>query len=171
MIAVLGLAPERIETSLRLGAGISNFNGPTQTIVSGSTEAIEASTIALKEAGAKRVIPLRVSGPFHSTCMTEASEQFRETVQALDLRPPEIRFVSSVSGRPESDVPRIRELLWRQIAAAVRWTDVMLCVGDTEAVEVGPGSVLGGLAKRTPGGPKVRPAGKLEMAEQLLAAG
>ena len=169
MLAVLGLDPAAIEAALPPGAEIANLNGPSQTIISGPAAVMDATTEALKYAGAKRVIALPVSGPFHSSCMAAASAKFRETVQATDIRPPRTGFVSSVSGKLEAEPAQIAELLCKQIAAPVRWTEVMLSVGEVDALEVGPGNVLQGLAKRTPNAPKVRPAGKMETAETLLS--
>ena len=162
MAAVIGLKPAAIEGALPEGAQVANYNGPGQTIISGTVAAIDAAEHALKEAGAKRVMRLNVSGPFHSECMRAAAEAFREIVLDAALKAPVTRFVSSVSGREESVPERIRELLCDQLCAPVRWTDVMAAVGPVDALEVGPGRVLQGLAKRTEHAPMVTPAGTLE---------
>jgi [acyl-carrier-protein] S-malonyltransferase len=167
MAAVLGLDPEAIAAALPEGVQVANYNGPQQTIISGTKDGIEAAQAALKTAGAKRVLPLPVSGPFHSQLMTPAAERFREALAHVPLRAPDCRFVSSVSGGEASDPEEIRSLLGRQICAPVRWTDVLRTVGSGAAVEVGPGSVLQGIAKRMEGAPAVSAAGTYESAQAL----
>lgn len=167
MAAVIGLDAAAIEPLLPEGAQVANYNGPNQTIISGTVPAVEASETSLKEAGAKRVMRLNVSGPFHSECMRAARDTFREILQHAVLKPPAIRFVSSISGTDETDPERIRDLLGEQLCAPVRWTEVMAALGPVDALEVGPGRVLQGLAKRTENAPRVTPVGTLEAVEAL----
>lgn len=167
MAAVIGLAPDAIEEALPEGAQVANYNGPGQTIISGSVDAVEAAGPALKEAGAKRVLPLKVSGPFHSQLMAKGAEQFRAELRSITLNAPSIRFVSSVSGQEESDPETILALLSEQICAPVRWTDVMASVGQVSAIEAGPGKVLQGIAKRMDNAPEIALAGTLEAAQAL----
>jgi [acyl-carrier-protein] S-malonyltransferase len=167
MCAVMGLGPEAIEAALPEGVQVANYNGPQQTIISGGAEALTAAGAALKEAGARRVLPLKVSGPFHSALMAGAADAFGPALERAVLSPPEHPFISSVSGRQESDPDTIRDLLGRQICAPVRWTDVMLAMGCGQAIEVGPGKVLQGIAKRIEGAPAVALAGTLEEANSL----
>ncbi|MEX2015489.1 MAG: ACP S-malonyltransferase, partial [Candidatus Hydrogenedentales bacterium] len=96
MAAVLGLAPDAIQATLPTGVEIANYNGPQQTIIAGQQDALDAAIDALKAAGAKRVLPLRVSGPFHSSYMQPAADAFREVVADIPLNLPQVRFVSSV---------------------------------------------------------------------------
>jgi len=168
MAAVLGLEPEAIEAALPAGVAVANYNGPGQTIIAGTAEALAAATESLKAAGAKRVLPIAVSGPFHSPLMHEAAAAFAEALGAVEFAPPAIPFVSSVSGQAESDPARIRQLLAEQIARPVRWTAVMETIGGVPALEVGPGSVLQGLAKRTQGAPTVTPAGTWDALTALV---
>ena len=167
MCAVMGLVPEAIDAALPEGVQVANFNGPQQTIISGGTEALTAASAALKEAGARRVLPLKVSGPFHSALMAQAAEAFGPALERAAISPPKHPFVSSVSGKRESDPDTIRDLLGRQICAPVRWTDVMLAMECEQAIEVGPGKVLQGIAKRIEGAPAVVLAGTLEEANTL----
>ncbi len=169
MAAVLGLAPEAIAEAMPAGVEIANFNGPQQTIISGTHEGIAAAQKSLKKAGAKRVMPLNVSGPFHSSLMRSAAEQFGEIVAEAPISKPKTRFISSVSGQEESDPDRIKELLARQIDSPVQWTKVMQTLGPVPALEAGPGNVLAGLAKRMDGAPIVSPAGTLEHARAALS--
>ncbi len=162
MMAVLGIDAAAIEAALPPGAYIANYNGPSQTLVAGAPAALDAAASALKAAGARRFLPIAVSGPFHSPHMHDAAAAFADVIGKLALKPPEIPFVSSVSGQVESSPERIQELLAEQIIAPVQWTAAMETIGDAEAYECGPGSVLTGLAKRMPNGPRMRPAGSLE---------
>lgn len=167
MAAVMGLEPHEIESALPEGAEVANYNGPQQTIISGSNEGLDRAEAALKAAGARRVMRLKVSGPFHSSFMRDASEQFRSLVEKVTLHVPRVRFVSSVSGVEERDPGRIRTLLWQQISGPVRWTEVMRTLGPVPAAECGPGHVLQGIAKRMDGAPHVSPAGTMAAAEAL----
>lgn len=169
MAAVMGMNPDTIAENLPEGADIANLNGPQQTIISGPNDAIDAAITQLKEAGAKRVIPLKVSGPFHSACMKEASEQFRGFLEPIILSSPTVPFVSSVTGRSESNPDTLRTLLWKQLYSSVRWTDVMQTIGPVSAFEVGPGKVLQGLAKRMEEAPTVALAGTMDAANELAA--
>ncbi len=161
MAAVIGLDAQSIEDALPEGAGVANFNGPQQTIISGTTQAIAESEGILKAAGARRVMPLKVSGPFHSELMRPAADAFRDALAEQTFNAPAAPFISSVAGAAVSDPAEIQERLAQQICGPVRWTAVMETIGAAPALEVGPGRVLQGLAKRMDGGPEVRLAGTL----------
>lgn len=167
MIAVIGMPAETIQDVLPAGVEIANYNGPDQTIVSGTLAALEQAERRLKEAGARRVVRLAVSGPFHSTHMRAAAEVFREALQDVPLRAPSVRFVSSVTGKEVSDPSEIRSILGDQMCSPVQWTRTMQCIGPVDALEAGPGRVLQGLAKRTPGAPTITPVGTLAAANAL----
>jgi [acyl-carrier-protein] S-malonyltransferase len=169
MAAVLGLDPETIAACLPPHVEIANYNGPAQTIVSGAIEGIEAAVEILKAAGAKRVLPLPVSGAFHSSFMAKAADGLKAFLNEVNVKTPKARFVSSVSAAEESDPARIRTLLGNQLCAPVRWTETMQTVGAVEALEAGPGNVLQGLAKRIDGAPTVRAAGTLAEADAARA--
>ena len=156
MAAVMGLTPAEIEAALPESVDIANYNGPQQTIISGSKDGLAAAEKQLKEAGAKRVIPLNVSGPFHSTLMHKAAQEFRAFLANVSFIQPKLRFVSSVTGLDASDPEEIRTLLWKQLYHPVLWTHTMQHIGPMDAIEVGPGNVLQGLAKRIEGAPIVR---------------
>lgn len=156
MAAVMGLDAAAIEAALPAGAQVANYNGDSQTIISGSEAALTAAEAALKAAGAKRVMPLKVSGPFHSEYMRPAAEEFAKVLSGVAFTAPACRFVSSVSGGEVSDPEVIRALLAQQLCSPVRWTQVSLAIGPVPAWEIGPGGVLKGLAKRIEGGPEVK---------------
>lgn len=158
MAAVIGLSDEDVvATCDRVAAQRSevlqavNFNSPGQVVVAGHAGAVEAAEEALKEAGAKRVMPLPVSAPFHTSLMTPAGERLSEVLDGIDMQAPAIPVVHNVNARTESDVAEIRALLVKQIAAPVLWTDCVGALRDAGAsqfVECGAGKVLGGLLKR-----------------------
>jgi [acyl-carrier-protein] S-malonyltransferase len=170
MAAVIGLSPSDIERALPEGAEVANYNGPQQTIISGTYEAIEAAETALKDAGARRIIRLAVSGPFHSNGMREAAAQFNQALDGAVIAPPQTPFVSSVTASELAEPEAIRSALSEQICAPVRWTETLQCIGPVPALEVGPGKVLQGIAKRTESAPEVQPAGTLDACAVLDAA-
>lgn len=170
MAAVMGLEADAIEAALPDSVQVANFNGPGQTIISGSIEGLAKAEESLKAAGAKRVLPLKVSGPFHSQYMRPAAEAFAETLASVTFRAPGCRFISSVTGGEVSDPEQIRRLLVEQLYSPVRWTQTMQTLGAGAAVEVGPGNVLKGLAKRIDGAPEVATASTLEEASAITSA-
>lgn len=167
MAAVLGLDPASIEKALPDGTEVANYNGPQQTIISGSIEGIEKAKESLEAAGAKRVLPLNVSGPFHSSFMKDASQQFRSLLSDVAFEAPSCPVVSSVTGHQIRDYRTTPELLAQQLCSPVQWTRVMKLIGPVKAYEVGPGNVLQGLARRTQAAPQVMPAGTIEAVKLL----
>lgn len=159
MAAVMGLEADAIANALPEGVQIANFNGPTQTIISGARAALDAASQALKDAGAKRVIPLKVSGPFHSEWMRPAAEELRAVLANIPFQAPRCRFISSVTGAEVDAAGALPDLLADQIVSPVQWTSVMRAIGPVEALEAGPGTVLQGLAKRIEGAPAIKSAG------------
>lgn len=169
MCAVLGLDADAIESLLPDDVQVANYNGPNQTIISGSNEGLEAAAPILKEGGAKRVLPLKVSGPFHSKYMESAAAKFAVFLEQFEFAAPSTgRFVSSVTGGEVTDPGEVRALLAQQLYSPVRWTDVLNTLGAVDAVEAGPGNVLQGIAKRMDGAPAVQLAGTLEQANTLI---
>jgi [acyl-carrier-protein] S-malonyltransferase len=158
MAAVLGLAPEKVaEICAAVAAGTAdvvspaNYNEPAQTVIAGSAAAVEAAGAKLKEAGAKRVLPLPVSAPFHCALMAPVKARLEPVLRGIAWKAPARPVVTNVEAKPNADVARIVPLLVEQVTAPVRWVE---CVqelarqGVTRMVEVGPGKVLSGLAKR-----------------------
>lgn len=168
MAAVMGLDADAIAKALPEGAQIANYNGESQTIISGSNDAIAAAEAALKAAGAKRVIPLKVSGPFHSEFMRPAADEFAHVLAGVTFERPKVRFVSSVSAGDVSDPEEIRALLSRQLCSPVLWTQVAQEIGAVPAWELGPGAVLKGLCKRITGAPEVASVATIEEAAAVL---
>lgn len=167
MVAVLGLDAGAIEAVLPEGVQVANYNSPQQTVISGATAGLEAAAASLKAAGARRVLPLKVSGPFHSALMRSAAEEFAKILEKVSFSKPGCTFVSSVTGKSENDPDNIRRLLAEQLYSPVRWVAVMQVLGSQAALEIGPGNVLKGLAKRIDGAPEVQCVGTLQEAEAL----
>jgi [acyl-carrier-protein] S-malonyltransferase len=170
MAAVMGLEADAIASNLPEGVQVANFNGPGQTIISGSVAGIEAAVTSLKEAGAKRVMPLKVSGPFHSEFMRPAAESLANVLADMPIGAPATPFISSVTAGPVSDPETIRTLLAEQLYSPVQWTKVMAAAADSPAIEVGPGNVLKGLAKRADHAPEVECVGTVAQAQALCEA-
>ncbi len=157
MTAVIGLQDKEVEAvcqqvSTEEVVAPANFNSPDQIVISGHKNAVERAGAALTEAGAKRVIPLPVSAPFHSALMVPAAQQLAEVLQGIDLHQPQMPVVTNVEAAPNGDSDRIADLLVRQVTAPVRWTDsvrFMIDQGVNTFIEFGPGNVLAGLIRRT----------------------
>ncbi|MEO1310467.1 MAG: ACP S-malonyltransferase [Pseudomonadota bacterium] len=154
MAAILGLDLEKVAGVLAGVEGtveIANDNCPGQVVISGATAAVEAASAALKEAGAKRAVPLPVSAPFHSSLMQPAAERMAEALQDASISAPAAPVMANVTAAPTSDPAEIRNLLVKQVTGRVRWTEsvrAMLAAGVDQFVEVGTGKVLSGLIKK-----------------------
>ena len=131
---------------------IANYNAPGQVVLSGSVDAISAAADAARDAGVRRVLPLNVSGAFHSPLMHEAAVQFNQHLDRTPFSDARIPVVCNVDAAPEQDATALRERLRRQLESPVRWTECVTTLvdrlGAEVLVEVGPGAVLSGLAKR-----------------------
>jgi [acyl-carrier-protein] S-malonyltransferase len=157
MAAVLGADREPLDKlcrELSASAGpveLANINCPGQIVISGSVEGVKAVGEKGKEIGAKRIIPLEVSGPFHSSYMKPAAERLAETLSALPMHDAAIPVVANVTARPVSAAAEIRRLLAQQVYSPVLWEDSvswLIAQGVDTFVEIGPGKVLAGLIKK-----------------------
>ena len=157
MAAVLGLPSEQVadlcrqHTQPQAVVEAVNFNDPTQTVIAGHQAGVDAAAVALKAAGAKRVLPLSVSAPFHSSLMKPAAERLRERLQTVKLAKPQFAVINNIDAVVLDDPEAIREALYRQAFGPVRWVDGMRAMaqrGVTQLIECGPGKVLTGMAKR-----------------------
>lgn len=156
MAAVLGLAPEKVREVCEAAAqgevlGPANYNSPEQTVIAGSAAAVERAGPKLKEAGAKKVVPLPVSAPFHCALMEPVKPRLAEVLSRVRVSAPRVPVVANVDARPNADAARVVPLLLEQVSAPVRWiecVEAMRQEGVTRFVELGPGKVLGGLVKR-----------------------
>ena len=157
MAAVLGLSREAIveicldSSSDQAPVQAVNFNCPGQVVIAGSTEAVQIAEGKLKEAGAKRVIGLPVSAPFHSILMQPAALRLQTELDEIDFNDAKIPVVVNVDGSVVTKGSELRNLLVRQAASPVFWEDCMLTMakeGITLFVEAGPGKVLTGFTKK-----------------------
>jgi [acyl-carrier-protein] S-malonyltransferase len=156
MAAVIGLDEDVVsEVCERLSArGVveaANFNSPGQVVIAGQNEALEAATSACKEAGAKRVIRLDVSAPFHCSLMQPAAEKMRLALADVTFNTPKLKLIQNVDALYCDDTDLIQDNLVKQMYNAVRWTDTigkMNADGVETVVECGPGKVLSGLTRR-----------------------
>jgi [acyl-carrier-protein] S-malonyltransferase len=153
-------ASANLPADAHLGQGkvtVANFNAPGQIVISGEQQALNRAMELAKERGAKRVIPLAVSGAFHSPVMQPAAAGLAKAIDATSIRNAAIPLVGNIDARPISSATEIREELAQQIAASVQWTrtiDYMVSAGVTLFLEIGPGQALTGMVKRIAKGAK-----------------
>ena len=156
MAAVIGMKNDDLisicETASSVGiVQCANFNSPGQIVISGSIEGVKEAMAKAKENGAKLVKELVVSGAFHSPLMEPATEMLKESLDNTEFNVPECPVYTNVSAEQTSDPKEIKEKLLQQLTAPVRWEEIIKNLerdGITELVEIGPGKVLQGLAKR-----------------------
>lgn len=158
MAAIIGLDDAAINAVCAQAAASSgqvvaavNFNSPGQVVIAGHRGAVDVAIGLLKEAGAKRALPLPVSAPFHTELMKPAGERLAEVVAGLTVRAPGIPVVHNVHAATETDPQRIKSLLVEQIYSPVQWTSCVEAIvqsGVSNVVECGPGKVLSGLSRR-----------------------
>ena len=169
MAAVLGLATSQVQAACAEATGpnevavAANLNAPDQTVVSGDPAAVERAGASCKARGAKRVVPLKVSGAFHSPLMAPAAEGLAEVLATVSFEDPRIPVFANATGLPVRSAEVARELLVEQLTAPVRW---VACVeaaaelgGDASFLEIGPGTVLSGLIRRIAPGSATAAAG------------
>jgi trans-AT polyketide synthase, acyltransferase and oxidoreductase domains len=154
MAAIVGLSDQAIEKILSENSftsiEIANRNTPSQFVISGLLEEIQRSKAVFESAGARRFVPLRVSAPFHSRHMAGARSEFAEFLSTIRMSQPKVPVISNVTARPYPE-SGIRELLAEQITSPVNWMETiqyLRALGETEFVELGPGTVLSGLIKK-----------------------
>ncbi len=158
MYAIIGLDDEKIaaicnqvQSELNQVVAPVNYNSPGQVVIAGSTKAAEIAAGQIKEAGAKRALPLSVSVPSHCVLMKGASEQLAELLTSITFASPEVNIVNNVDVKVESDSDALKDALVRQLYMPVRWTESVQYLaqnGVDNIIEVGPGKVLSGLIKR-----------------------
>ncbi len=152
MLALLG-ADEALAAKVATAAGweVANLTGGGQVVLSGPAEKLEAAQAAAKEAGVKRAIPLKVAGAYHSSLMLPARKGLAEAIAKTNLKMPTVPVLSNFLGRPASSEAEIRSSLLDQVTGTVRWEACLKDLagkGVTKLIELGPGAVLAGLAKK-----------------------
>ena len=176
MAAILGLSPEQVKevVSKASDAGVvnaANFNSPIQTVISGEADAVKKASEIASEMGAKRVVPLNVSGAFHSPLMKTAADAMLERLNAADIRDLSVPVAANYTADFETGADEVRLNLANQITGSVRWVESIEKMLDAEAeifIELGSGNVLAGLIKRIAKDAEVYSVGDKASVEAVL---
>lgn len=152
MVSIIGLSFEETRKACEeTGAQIANLNSPGQIVISGAKEKVEAASLLAKERGAKRVIPLDVSGAFHSDLMESAANKLKMEIDKINISVPKIKVISNVTAKYEATTEEIKDNLVAQVKSPVLWEDSIRFLakeGVKRFIEVGPGKILAGLLRR-----------------------
>lgn len=177
MTAVLGLDTgviekvcEEIREETKGIVSIANYNCPGQTVITGEEDAVAKAAEALAGAGAKRCVPLKVSGPFHSALLTEAGKKLGKELEAVKLYEMKIPYLSNVTADYVTDLSEVKTLLEQQVASSVRWqqsVERMITDGVDTFIEIGPGKTLAGFMRKINREVKVFNVEKAEDLEKL----
>lgn len=174
MAAVLGLDDDKVETACNRTDGdvwVANYNAPGQVVIAGSPSGIEAATIEAKDLGAKRVMPIKVGGAFHTPFMSPARERLRKAIVDVDIRDPHRPVFANVDAVAHRSGDDWAQLMGAQLTSPVRWRQTLHALdeaGATVFLELGPGTVLTGMAKRTLSGTTNIAVSSPEHVDQLL---
>lgn len=174
MAAVLGMKGEDIEKVVDPidGVTIANYNCPGQIVITGWKESVEKASEELKAAGAKRVMPLNVSGPFHSPMLEEAGRELGQVLAGVQLSELEIPYVTNVTAEYVTDISETKALLATQVASSVRWqqsVENMIADGVDTFVEIGPGRTLAGFMRKISRDVKVCNVGTWEDVDKVVS--
>ena len=173
MSAVLGMDGEKIAKICEETEGIvsvANYNCPGQIVITGESKAVETASLKLKEAGAKRCIPLKVSGPFHSLMLKEAGEKLGEVLETVKIQDISVPYITNVTADYVKDKSKIKDLLKEQVYSPVKWqqsVERMIEDGVDTFVEIGPGKTLTGFLRKIDRNVKGINIEKLEDLEKL----
>ncbi len=172
MTAVLGMEADAIEKVLEdfEDVFIANYNCPGQIVITGLKEGVEAASARLTEAGAKRCIPLVVSGPFHSVYLKDAGVKLRKHMEKVNFNELKVPYITNVTATYVSDKDEIPSLLERQVCSSVRWqqsVETMIADGVDTFIEIGPGKTLAGFIKKIDRDVKVINVGCVEDLESV----
>ena len=178
MAAILGLKREHLDDCLQEGrklgfVSVANFNCPGQIVLSGEVDAVRKAMDACQQNGAKKVVLMPVSAPFHTEMLTPAGEKLSEALEQIELKNPDQVFISNVSAAPVTEASEIARSLVKQVSCSVLWEDSLLYMmnqGCQTFVEIGPSNSLSGFVKRTAKEyRKPFKAHHIETVEQLLS--
>ena len=174
MAAILALDASKIEEVISAidGVSIANYNCPGQIVITGWKESVEKASEVLKEAGAKRVLPLNVSGPFHSPMLTEAGEELGRVLENVEVSTLAIPYVTNVTAEYVTDIAQTKALLAKQVASSVRWqqsVENMIADGVDTFVEIGPGRTLAGFMRKINRDVKVYNVGTWEDVDKVVS--
>ena len=174
MAAVLGMDGDRIREICEDTEGIvsvANYNCPGQIVITGEEGAVAAASAKLSEAGAKRCIPLNVSGPFHSALLEGAGEMLGKELEQFTVAAPEIPYITNVTAQYVNDADVIKDLLKKQVSSSVCWQqsmERMIADGVDTFIEIGPGKTLTGFMKKISKDVKVMNVDKAEDLEKVM---
>ena len=173
MAAVMGMEKEAIEHVLASmeDVTIANYNCPGQIVITGRTGAVQEACGQLKEAGARRTMPLKVSGPFHSPMLAEAGKELAKELEKSAWKSLAIPYVTNVTAEEVTDISKTPKLLVRQVSAPVKWEqsmETMIRAGVDTFVEIGPGRTLTGFLKKIAPEKKVLQIGTWQDIEKVL---
>lgn len=174
MAAVLGLDAEVIGSICEETEGIvsiANDNCPGQIVITGEEKAVQAASEKLQAAGARRCVPLKVSGPFHSVLLAGAGEKLAAELEQTAVRDPKIPYLCNVEAVPVTEAGRVRELLARQVSGTVRWRECvehMIESGVDTFIEVGPGKTLSGFVRKINSGVTMKNVATVDDLNKLL---
>jgi len=168
MAAILGLEPARVKEACaeareeEPGKVVepANYNSPEQTVIAGHAPAVDRAIAVAKAKGAKRAVPLPVSAPFHCSLMAPVQPRLSEVLASVQIRKPNAPVIANATAEPNDDPSRVVPLLMTQVTSAVRWTETvqaMALAGVDTLIELGPGKVLSGLARRIDKGLRTYP--------------
>jgi [acyl-carrier-protein] S-malonyltransferase len=173
MMAVMGVDQDIVaDVCLSVGVTMSNINSPGQIVISGSRENLEKAKRLAQLKGARRIIPLKVSGAFHSTLMEPAVEGLKNAVNSFTYAEPMVPIISNVTAQPLTKIDAIKEELVSQIVHCVKWqqsVESMIARGVTTFFEIGPGDVLTGLIKRISPGARTVNISSVETISEISA--
>lgn len=173
MAAVLGLTGEAAAAALEglEGVSVANYNCPGQVVITGAKQALAAAAEPLKAAGARRVLPLNVSGPFHSPFLKEAGEKLDEYLGKVNWTELQVPYAANINGAIITDIRETRELLKQQVSGSVRWEQSVLAMKEAGVdtwVEIGPGQTLSKFIKKIDSSAKVINISKWDDLQKLV---
>jgi len=175
MAAIIGMDAAAVEQLCQEVGGVcvpANYNEPKQTVISGEVPAVKAAAELAKTRGALKALLLPVSGAFHSPLLKESAAEFADFLGGFEIRTPSFPVIANVTGQPVTTADQVRDCLTRQLISPVRWVATIGSakgLGCRKFIEVGPGNVLAGLARRIDRELAVSPAGKVADVEALSA--
>lgn len=174
MAAIIGLPADKIIEVLKGVDGVVeavNFNEPKQTVIAGQKDAIERACVALKEAGARRAMPLAVSGPFHSSLMKEAGEKLKVEAEKYNFKMTDVKLIANTTAEILKNTDEIKAEIYAQSFGPVKWVDTVKKMkeeGVTTIYEIGPGKVLSGLIKKIDKEFEIKNIEKLEDLQNIM---
>ncbi len=175
MAAIIGMEAAAVELLCKEVSGVvvpANYNEPKQTVISGEVPAVKAAAELAKTRGALKAVLLPVSGAFHSPLLKESAAEFADYLGQFEIRTPAFPVIANVTGQPVTTADQVRDCLTKQLTSPVRWVATMTSakgLGCTKFLEVGPGTVLSGLARRIDRELSVTAIGKVPDVEALTA--